>query len=270
MADPTVSDMGTTGVPDGVLELEGRIVSASNATFRGSIGGTTVVYKPLVGEKPLWDFPDRTLARREVAAFCLSEALGFGVVPATWLRDGPFGEGMVQLWCEPSPGQVPARLVATADAPRLEQDGWRRVLDGVDEDDEPVSLFHEDSAALRRMAVFDVLANNADRKIGHILPMVDGHRVGVDHGLTFHGEPKLRTVLWGWVGEPLSDGELDAVRRVRGGLDSGEDGSLGSSLGGLLTPAEVAAVTDRCDRLLSDGVFPGPVPGLPAVPWPVF
>jgi uncharacterized repeat protein (TIGR03843 family) len=262
--------VGRSEVPRGDLELEGRIVSASNATFRGRIGGTTVVYKPLVGEKPLWDFPDRTLARREVAAYRLSEASGLGVVPVTWLRDGPFGEGMVQVWCEPSPGQRPVRLVATSDAADLERDGWLRVLDGVDEDDEPVSLFHEDSEALRRMAVFDVLANNADRKIGHILPVVEGHRVGVDHGLTFHRESKLRTVLWGWVGAPLSDGELDAVRRVRCGLESGAEGGLGASMEELLSPAEVAALADRCDRLLADGVFPGPEPGLPAVPWPVF
>lgn len=256
--------------PEGDLELEGRIVTASNATFRGQIGDTTVVYKPLIGEKPLWDFPDRTLARREVAAYLLSEALGFGVVPLTWLRDGPFGEGMVQLWCETAGGRHPVDLVSPDEADVLQDAGWCRVLDGVDEEDEPVVLLHEDSAALRRMAIFDLLANNADRKAGHILPTADGHRFGVDHGLTFHTQNKVRTVLWGWVAGPLSDEELAAVRRVRDQLDSGGDDSLGESLGELLSTAEVTAVADRCDQLLAAGVFPGPQPGLPAVPWPVF
>ncbi|MDN5684243.1 SCO1664 family protein [Corynebacterium glyciniphilum] len=258
--------MSTATPPQGDLELEGRIVSASNGTFRGQIGETTVVYKPLIGEKPLWDFPDRTLARREVAAYTLSDALGFRIVPLTWLRDGPFGEGMVQLWCEPLTGPGPVELVATPDASRLEQDGWRHVLDGVDEEDEPVSLFHEDSTPLRRMALFDVLANNADRKIGHILPMADGHRYGVDHGLTFHTENKLRTVLWGWVGEHLSDDELAAVRQVRDGLD----GRLGDSFDELLSVAEVVALADRCDQLLSTGRFPGPRSDMPAAPWPLY
>lgn len=260
----------TGTLPQGELELEGRIVAASNATFRGTVDGTLVVYKPLIGEKPLWDFPDRTLARREVASYVLSDALGFDVVPRTWLRDGPFGEGMVQLWCEPVTDTSPVELVATPDAPRLVADGWRHVLDGVDEDDEPVSLLHEDSPALRRMALFDVLVNNADRKIGHILPAAGGHLFGVDHGLTFHTEDKLRTVLWGWVGEDLQDAELAAVRAVRDGLTSDVTGGLAERLGELLSVAEVTALSGRCDRLLAAGRFPAPGGHMPAVPWPVF
>lgn len=256
-----------TALPEGELELEGRIVQASNATFLGRIDETAVVYKPLIGEKPLWDFPDRTLARREVAAHVLSDALGFGVVPQTWLRDGPFGEGMVQLWCEPATHQRhPVDLVSPDEAAVLANDDWRHVLDGVDEQDDPVTLLHEDSPALRTMAVFDVLANNADRKAGHILPMVDGHRYGVDHGLTFHPQNKLRTVLWGWVGEPLTDAELAAVDAVRAELDTG----LGERLSALLGETELAALAERCGRLLDSGVFPAPQPGVPAVPWPVF
>lgn len=253
-------------LPQGDLELEGRLVVASNATFLGTVDGTTVVYKPVIGEKPLWDFPDRTLAHREVSASLLSDALGWDVVPTTWLRDGPFGTGMVQLWCDSAEAANPVDLVPAAETPQRLEQGWHHILDGFDENDETVSLIHEDSTALRHMAVFDVLANNADRKGGHILPLPGGHRVGVDHGLTFHTENKLRTVLWGWEGEPLLDDELDAVRRIRSELD----GDLGETLFGHLAVAEVVALADRCDELLRSGRFPAPAGDMPAVPWPLF
>jgi uncharacterized repeat protein (TIGR03843 family) len=247
----------------GELELAGRITTASNGTFLGGIGDTMVVYKPLAGERPLWDFPDGDLASREVAAYLVSEAFGWNVVPRTWLRDGPMGIGMVQMWQDIDPEQSPVDLVA-ADA--IPETGWRHVFDGSDEEDRPVALVHEDTAALRRMAVFDVVANNADRKGAHVLAMPDGHRHGVDHGLTFHAEHKLRTVLWGWRGEKLDADELDGVERVRDQLS----GELGEALAGLLTPAEVSAFAGRCDRLRSRGRFPGPHGDMPAVPWPIF
>ena len=249
------------------LEVVGRIQVASNATFLGRIGGATVVYKPVAGEKPLWDFPDGTLAGREIAAYLVSESLGWGVAPRTWLRDGPLGPGMVQLWQEQDRDQDPVDVVPSTAARR---DGWRVVLEGSDADDEPVCLVHEDSPSLRRMAVFDALVNNADRKGGHVLPMQDGRRLGVDHGVTFHVEPRLRTVLWGWVGQALLADELDGVRRVRAELDrEGEDG-LGGRLAALLDDAEVAALAERCDRLLATAVFPSPESDMPAVPWPLF
>lgn len=248
---------------EGDLELESRLLIASNATFVGHIGDVQVVYKPVAGERPLWDFPHGTLALREVAAFELSEAFGWDIVPRTWIRDGPFGEGMVQLWCDPDPEQDAVRLVSADDAPTAE---WHHVLDGVDAQDRPVSLIHEDSAALRRMALFDVVANNADRKGGHVLEMPGGHRHGVDHGLTFHAEYKLRTVLWGWVGEELTAAELDGVRRVRSALDD----SLSGTLANLISAAEIAATVDRCDRLLQTGRFPAPSGDMPAIPWPPF
>ncbi|MER2138394.1 MAG: SCO1664 family protein, partial [Arthrobacter sp.] len=181
------------------LTLTGRITTASNATFLGSIGDAAVVYKPIAGEKPLWDFPDGCLAHREVAAYLVSETLGWNIVPRTWLRDGPAGEGMVQLWQETDPEQAAVDLVPLEDVP---SSGWKLVLEGEDPAGRIVALIHEDSAALRRMAVFDVVVNNADRKGDHVLSMPGGHRFGVDHGLTFHAEHKLRTVLWGWIGEP--------------------------------------------------------------------
>ncbi len=198
----------TADLIDGELVLETRIMPASNATYVGHIGEVSVVYKPIAGERPLWDFPEGKLAQREVAAYVISEALGWNVVPRTWLRDGPMGTGMVQLWQNTDPEQAAVTLVpANAMPPK----GWCHVLDGLDADDRPVSLIHEDSPELRRMAVFDIVVNNADRKGGHVLEMADGHRHGVDHGLTFHTEHKLRTILWGWLGQGLHPDETAGV-----------------------------------------------------------
>ncbi len=245
------------------LALTGRISTASNATFLGTIGGIRVVYKPTAGEAPLWDFPDNDLADREVAAYLVSEALGWDIVPRTWLRDGPLGPGMVQLWREPDPEQGAVDLVPTDEVPDT---GWRFVFEGSDDYDRPVALIHEDTRPLRRMAVFDIVVNNADRKGAHILEMPDGHRHGVDHGLTFHLEHKLRTVLWGWIGEPLADDEVAGIEHVRAQLG----GSLGADLSALISDLELAAFAGRCDRLLAEGRFPEPRGDLPAVPWPLF
>ncbi|MHA7156227.1 SCO1664 family protein [Arthrobacter sp. TMN-50] len=245
------------------LVLTGRITTASNATFLGSIDDAVVVYKPIAGEHPLWDFPDGTLAHREVAAYLVSQALGWDVVPQTWLRDGPMGKGMVQLWQEQDPNQNAVDLVGSDDVPKT---GWKHVLEGQDQDERMVTLIHEDSLALRRMAVFDVVVNNADRKGDHILAMGDGRRHGVDHGLTFHSEPKLRTILWGWLGDQLTSDELDGVDRVIAGLQ----GELGRYLADLLSAEEITSLAARCARLRSAGRFPAPSGGMPAVPWPLF
>lgn len=253
-------------IPDltgGEIVLDGRITTASNATFVGQIGDVRVVYKPVAGERPLWDFPDGTLAQRELAAYLLSETLGWDIVPRTWLRDGPLGPGMAQLWCPPDPAQEAVTLVPADEVPG---EGWCHVLSGVDEEDREVALLHEDTTTLRRMAVFDVVANNADRKAGHVLAMAGGHRYGVDHGLTFHVEHKLRTVLWGWAGRELDAEEAAGLERVHAALD--ED--LGAALAELLTEAEVLALAARCDRLLAAGRLPAPREGYPAIPWPPF
>ena len=246
----------------GELVLHGRIMPASNATFIGEIDGVRVVYKPVAGERPLWDFPDGTLARREVAAYLVSEALGWNIVPHTFVRDGPHGEGMVQVWQEPDEAAVAVDIVPAGTLP----EGWLHVFDGVDGHDQPVSLVHEDSPGLRRMAVFDAVINNADRKGGHVLAMPDGHRYGVDHGVTFHHDPKLRTVLWGWLDQPLTGEELAAIEGVRAAVE----GELGERLAGLLARDEVAAIGRRCTRLLGTRVMPAPRGDHPAVPWPPF
>lgn len=247
---------------DEELVLHGRIMPASNATFVGEIGDARVVYKPVAGERPLWDFPDGTLAHREVAAYTVSEALGWDVVPHTFLREGPHGLGMVQLWREPDEGEDAVTIVAEGQVPA----GYLHVFDGVDEHDQPISLIHEDSAALRRMAVFDIVVNNADRKGGHVLEMAGGHRYGVDHGVTFHPDPKLRTVLWGWAGEELSEAELAGVERLLAALSGG----LEDDLLHLLDADELSRLRRRCQRLLSSARFPLPRGDWPAIPWPPF
>ena len=176
-----------------------------------SIGERPGVYKPVAGERPLWDFPDGTLAGREVASYAVSEALGWDVVPPTLLRDGPHGPGMVQLWRSRTRTRRRSTSSPTGRVPAGSATSSTRSA----ADDEPVALVHEDSEALRRMAVFDVLVNNGDRKGGHVLAIPDGRRYGVDHGVSFHVENKLRTVLWGWVGRTCATTRRAAIEVVR-------------------------------------------------------
>lgn len=244
------------------LEIRGRIMPASNATFLAELDGREVVYKPVAGERPLWDFPDGTLADREIAAYAVSEATGWGLVPRTWWGEGPHGPGMVQEWQEVDPDDDAVTLVRSGEVP----DGWLEVVEGLDERDHPVTLVHEDSAALRRLAVYDVLVNNADRKGGHVLAMPGGHRYGVDHGVAFHHEPKLRTVLWGWAGLPLTSEETEVVTAVLAAVR----GELGERLATHLAEHEIRALERRTERLLAAGVLPGPSGSWPAIPWPPF
>jgi uncharacterized repeat protein (TIGR03843 family) len=248
---------------DGTMELEGRLLDASNTTLRAfvTLGEVTVrcVYKPVRGERPLWDFPDGTLAGREVAAYAVSEATGWGVVPPTVLRDGPLGPGACQLWVEESD----EALVGFVPAEEL-PDGWLRVASARDDEGNPFLLAHADDAVLARMALFDVVVNNADRKGGHVLHTPEGELYGVDHGVCFHVDDKLRTVLWGWVGRPLAEADRSALSTLAANLG----GALGERLTDLVSPTEVEATQQRVERLLSDGVFPPPRPGWPAVPWP--
>lgn len=254
----------------GELSLHGRLVAASNGTFQGSVSAdgenATVVYKPVEGERPLWDFPDGTLAQREYAAYVVSEALGWNVVPPTLLRDGPLGQGMVQLWIdevELPPGQT--ELVDIVPQGRVPK-GWVGVFDALDGRHNPVTLVHADNAALQRMAVFDAVVNNADRKGGHVLDPGDGRIFGVDHGVTFNADDKLRTVLWGWAGTPVPPELLEDVRKLADGLA----GQLGAELCQLITAVELSATRERCSTLLKTGIFPFPSDEWPAIPWPAF
>jgi uncharacterized repeat protein (TIGR03843 family) len=226
---------------NGRLEVEGRLVEASNATLYCTIqsGGDPVgcVYKPVAGERPLWDFPTGTLAGREVAAYAVSKASGWDIVPPTVMRDGPYGPGMCQLWIEPDPA---VDLIALA----------RRT----------------DHAGLREMAVFDAVINNADRKIGHLLPVPDGHLYGCDHGVSFAEDYKLRTVLWQWRGRTLPRRSIEVLRKLQALLVDGA--SLAAELARYLTPGEVAATRTRVEKLLKHRVHPYPPEDWPAIPWP--
>ncbi|PSK93817.1 putative repeat protein (TIGR03843 family) [Haloactinopolyspora alba] len=257
---------------DGELSVEGRLVVASNLTLLGRVThgehSARCVYKPVDGERPLWDFPDGSLAAREVAAYELSEAAGWHVVPPTVLReDGPFGPGMCQLWIDQPEDERRWVDVVSPDAVAR---GWLPVLEAVDGDGEPVVLVHADDPALRRMAVFDAVVNNADRKGGHVLAGLPGADrtapvVGVDHGVCFHVEPKLRTVLWGWAGTELTPADVAELTALRSALD----GDLDHTVRALLSTDEVTATAERVDRLLGDGRLPDPTGRMP-VPWPVF
>ena len=249
----------------GELDIEGRLVDASNATLyctirpgpgpggsggtgspsrsRGGLGGivppdyrVACVYKPIAGERPLWDFPMGTLAGREVAAYVVSRAAGWDVVPPTVMRDGPFGPGMCQLWID---HDTDVDLIALS----------RRA----------------DHAGLRDMAVFDAVVNNADRKIGHLLPVADGHLYGCDHGVCFAEDYKLRTVLWQWRGKTLPRRSLEALRRLNTQLNEGD---LEAELSSLLAASEIAATKIRVETLLKHRVHPYPPADWPAVPWP--
>ncbi len=210
--------------------------SASAAAHRRAFVEAPVVYKPIAGERPLWDFPDGTLAHREVAAYLLSEAGGWRFVPPTVFRDGPFGPGAVQLWIAADPAVDRVALVVGAD-PRL-----------------------------RPVALFDVVANNADRKVGHLIPTRDGAIFGVDHGICFHSEPKLRTVLWAWRGEALTAAERARLEVLRDRLA----GEFAGALAEHLAPVEIDALRRRVERLLREPCFPEPDPDRPAIPWPPY
>jgi uncharacterized repeat protein (TIGR03843 family) len=258
----------------GELTVIGRIRSASNATFlcEANLAELQVhcVYKPIAGEAPLWDFPDGTLAGREMAAYLVSSALGWDIVPYTIIRDGPAGRGMLQLWVD-QPGdevgdelQVGPDLVDLLPAGHIPPD-YLPVLQAYDYAGDEVTLVHADDIRLRRMAVFDVLINNADRKGGHILSAVDGHVYGVDHGVSLHVNDKLRTVLWGWAGKPVDDETLDAVRLLRDALRS----ELGDQLCEHITGREIDALHARAVALLGNPVMPTPDRRRP-IPWPAF
>jgi uncharacterized repeat protein (TIGR03843 family) len=219
---------------EGDLQLEGRLADASNTTLRALIthDGVTArcVYKPIRGERPLWDFPDGTLAGREVAAYLVSEATGWEVVPPTVMRDGPLGEGACQLWIDETRDETAVRVgFVKADALPA---GWLTIAAAEDDDGQAYLLAHADDVELGQMAVFDVVVNNADRKGGHVLHTRAGHLRGVDHGVCFHVDDKLRTVLWGWVGQPLPGPAIDVLTRLRRDLT----GTLGARLCELRAP----------------------------------
>lgn len=263
-----------TILTNGSLELEGRLLAASNASFVGHVilDGVQIrcIYKPVAGERPLWDFPDGTLAGREYATRLISEAGGFDVVPTTVLRDGRYGPGMCQRWVDTDPESDLVDVVSDD----FDEPGWLAVLEAEDQRGHPVTLIHADDPRLRGMAVFDVVINNADRKGGHVLVEVEGDSAvpfrsavwGCDHGVTLHPEDKLRTVLWGWADQPIRDIDRERLDAVVAALD----GDLASRLAPHLTVTEIEALLARALVLRAVGTMPSPGQGWPVIPWPPF
>ena len=258
----------------GELHVEGQIREASNAVLLCTVAHegreATCVYKPVRGERPLWDFPDGTLAQREVAAYEVSQALGWGLVPPTVLRDGPYGEGMVQLWIdgpdeESGTASEGRELLALVDREEPEE-GWKAIGFAEVGEGRTALLVHADDARLRRLSVLDAVINNGDRKGGHLLVDAEGHLFGIDHGVTFNAEDKLRTLLWGWAGEPLTEEATVALEGLRAALGAGEP--LAVRLGELITPTELEAVRERVAGLLKTGRHREPGGDWPAIPWP--
>ncbi|MEY2637660.1 MAG: hypothetical protein RLZZ194_150 [Actinomycetota bacterium] len=209
----------------GPIEIVGRLVDASNASLFCKVGNVNAIYKPIAGERPLWDFPDGNLAWREVAAYQMSEALKLNCVPPTILREGPFGEGSLQLW--------------------------------IDDCEEVGERYLEQSEELRKIALLDAVINNTDRKIGHLLYKED-QIFGCDHGVTFHQDYKLRTVLWQFADLSLTESERTSLEK------------LDIDLSNLLTENEIEATQMRVAKLLQENRFPLPPTDWPAIPWPPF
>jgi hypothetical protein len=242
--DKTQIEKWLVDLNNATLTVTGRLIDASNATLyamctvKDADGEREFpcIYKPIAGERPLWDFPDGTLANREYLTFLLSHWLDLHLVPPTILRDGPYGTGMVQMWIE------------------------------IDPDIELMDLYLQDHPRLRWLALFDIIINNTDRKIGHLIPSTDGHLYGCDHGVTFHGEDKLRTVLWQWAGQRFTPAEIAMLYKARELFT----GSKREIIESLIDIEEIEATIARIDRALVAGTFSEPSPDWPAVPWPPF
>lgn len=241
-------------IPAGTLSIIGRLTEASNQTFLAEDEETRRwVYKPVAGERPLWDFPVETLSRREVAAFAVSQALGVNIVPPTVWIEGPLGPGSAQLWIDGERSDLVAVL-----RPEQIDDSWLPVMIAEDVYRNPVVLAHRDDSRLRTLCLFDLIINNSDRKGAHILS--EGERIlGVDHGVCFHTEAKTRTILWGFAGM-----EFDAHQRAL--LHEAE--TLGLDVPPGLTSQEWQAVSHRATAMLRAGRFPEPSDQWPAIPWP--
>ncbi|CAB4731082.1 MAG: phosphatidylinositol kinase [Actinobacteria bacterium] len=221
-------------IETGELEIIGRLVDASNASLLCKLPDESkVIYKPIAGERPLWDFPDGNLASREVAAYYISNIGGFNLVPLTVLREGPFGTGAVQEWIE------------------------------VNEEEDVIDKAQSKDSQIRNLALFDIVINNADRKFGHILITADARIFGCDHGVSFHHENKLRTVIWQFTELELSSLEVEMLSNLLLKIDR-------NYLSKLLTDIEIEALIERIRELLSVGRFASPNPNWPAVPWPPY
>jgi len=230
-----------THLRQGEIEVSGQFMWGSNYTFLCNViyqdETIQAVYKPIRGERPLWDFPSETLAGREVAAYMISEAGGWGLVPPTIYRqDAPAGPGSLQLFIEHDP------------------------------DYHFFNFSPEDKARTRQAALFDAVANNTDRKAGHVLVGPEKRLWLIDHGVCFHAQPKLRTVIWDFAGQPLTIEECTQLSNLRTLLSS--DSKLAEDLNEYLSHREIQATIQRIGKLLEEGVYPSPIEGRYSTPWP--
>ncbi len=239
------------------LRIIERLPQASNGAFLAELDGVKVVFKPNHLEKELWDFPTGTLALRERATYVMDQLLGWDLVPTTDLVETEQGFASVQHWVESAPSLV--EIFPSSEVP----DGWLEVLDGQGSSGEPLTLAHQDLEVLMKIALLDAIVNNADRKGGHILTSDDGATYAIDHGVTFHDEPKLRTVLWGWAGQEIPAHLLADLARVAEKI-------LASELKDLLTEHELLATLERLNEITESGVFCVPNDEWPSLPWPLF
>ena len=254
------------------LAVDGQLVSASNATWRCTLGGSLkCVYKPQQGERPLWDFPDGTLSGREVAAHLVDRMLGFDLIPPTiWREDGPAGPGMCQLWVTEDPAHRLVDVVLTEEVPP----DWCQVLSAEDASGRPVTLVHADDRRLQHMALLDAVINNGDRKGGHVITDDTGRVWAIDHGVSLASEPKLRTVLWGWDGESIHDEDVHRLQQLLTVLEDDDhdpkDSTSVAELAAFVNADELVALTARVRTLIDTGCYPFPHEEWPAIPWPVF
>lgn len=260
-----------TLLAEGTITVLGQVGGASNAVLHCTVAyegeERTCAYKPVAGEQPLWDFPDGTLAQREVAAYEISRATGWDLVPPTVLREGPYGQGMCQLWIDgPESAEDAPPLLALVEGEEP-GDGWKAVGFADVGEGKTALLVHADDVRLRRLAVLDAVINNGDRKGGHLLPAPGGRLFGIDHGVTFNADDKLRTLLWGWAGEPLTEEALAVLEmRLAGELAPGT--ALATRMAELITPAELEALRERVAVLAKSAVHPQPSGQWPPIPWP--
>lgn len=235
----------------------GQLANASNATLLVELDSSRYIYKPKSGERELWDFPTGTLHLRERAAYVVSEMLGWNLVPLTFLEVGPYGVGSFQEWQDAEVLNVDIFIPTEVPA------DWLEITSGIDETGNEVILAHSADPQLMLIALFDAVINNADRKAGHILTSVTCHTWAIDHGVTFNVEPKLRTVLWGWLNQEIPRHLLTDIKNLIQQIETSE-------LVELLDSDEIDQLRARIAQLVSAEKFPVPNANWPAVPWPVF
>lgn len=249
----------------GDIEIQGLIPESSNgalkAVLRKDEEEISVIIKPTTLIRPLWDFPEKDLNNRELATFELSEQLKLNFVPVSIKRNIPkIGDCLIQEWID----EVDNQLIIVRSEGEIPKH-YKKVINGYDELNKLVSLAHDDDKELRKIAIFDLIINNADRKGGHILKDKNGKVWIIDHGVTWHQESKLRTILWGWIGEKFENDDLKLLEKAQIEISNWIE-----NRSNLLSIEEMKEAINRIEVVLEEGRFPEPSKDWPAIPWPIF